>query len=117
MGTHVFGNSHMSDGDTPIAVDDTWPTSACFAFCQVVIKDFSSFAVETFLKFLYKGTVDASPERLCEVIVIADKYQVLQFKNLCLKMVEDWSGDLLCVEIRISGPACPRYICMLQNRT
>lgn len=89
MGTHVFGNSHMSDGDTPIAVDDTWPTSACFAFCQVVIKDFSSFAVETFLKFLYKGTVDASPERLCEVIVIADKYQVLQLKNLCLKMVED----------------------------
>ncbi|CAL1155966.1 unnamed protein product [Cladocopium goreaui] len=56
---------------------------------EVVIKDFSSFAVETFLKFLYKGTVDASPERLCEVIVIADKYQVLQFKNLCLKMVED----------------------------
>eukprot|EP00435_Cladocopium_sp_Y103_P016401 s1278_g4.t1 len=37
---------------------------------------------------LYKGTVDAPPEALCEVSVIADKYQVLQLKNLCLKTVE-----------------------------
>ena len=69
--------------------------AAGFAFCQVVIKDFSSIAVETFLKFLYKGTVDAPPERLCEVSVIADKYQVLQLKNLCLRMLEDCSSDPL----------------------
>ena len=68
----------MSGGDT----------HSC-AFCQVVIKDFSSFVVETFLKFLYQGTVDAPPERLCEVSVIADKYQVLALKKLCLKMLED----------------------------
>eukprot|EP00435_Cladocopium_sp_Y103_P031158 s1278_g7.t2 len=57
---------------------------------EVVIKDFTSFAVETFLKFLYKGSVEnVPPERLCEVSAIADKYQVLQLKNLCLRIVED----------------------------
>lgn len=55
----------------------------------MVIKDFSSFAVETFLKFLYKGTVDAPPEIVCEVSAIADKYQVLELRNLCVNMLED----------------------------
>lgn len=62
---------------------------------QVVIKDFSSFAVETFLKFLYKGTVDAPPEIVCEVSVIADKYQVLELRNLCVKTLEDSSSKML----------------------
>eukprot|EP00435_Cladocopium_sp_Y103_P015110 s1278_g3.t1 len=56
---------------------------------QVVIKDFSSLAVKTFLKFLYMGTLDAPPETICEVSAIADKYQVLELKPICLKMLED----------------------------
>ena len=72
--------------DQQISGDDSDLISARL---QVLIKDFSSFAVETFLKFLYMGTVDAPPEIVCEVSAIADKYQVLELRNLCLKMLED----------------------------
>lgn len=68
----------------------------------MVIKDFSSFAVETFLKFLYKGTVDAPPEIVCEVSAVADKYQVLELRKLCVKMLEDNSSKM-CIAIVVKG--------------
>lgn len=63
------------------------PTS-CIPAQKVVIKDFSTTAVQSFLKFLYSGTLDMPVERLVEVSVIADKYQVMELK-LCLTELQD----------------------------
>ena len=61
----------------------------CIPAQKVVINDFSTAAVESFLKFLYSGTIDMPVERLVEVSAIADKYQVMEFKKLCLTAMED----------------------------
>eukprot|EP00434_Breviolum_minutum_P021765 symbB.v1.2.019212.t1/scaffold1563.1/size111508/5 len=55
---------------------------------EVVIKDFSTAAVESFLKFLYLGTIDM-PVELVEVSVIADKYQIMELKKLCLAELQE----------------------------
>ena len=56
---------------------------------KVVINDFSTAAVESFLKFLYSGTIDMPVERLVEVSAIADKYQIMELKKLCLAELQD----------------------------
>ena len=63
--------------------------------------------------FLYWGTVGAPPETICEVSAIADKYQVLELKNLCLTLVQDWSSDpamssgvVVCVEGFLGFATC-----------
>ena len=40
------------------------------------------------------GTLDSAPEMLIEVSMIADKYQVLELKTLCLDMLKDGIGEL-----------------------
>ena len=56
----------------------------------MVINDFSTAAIESCLKFLYAGTIDDKPvEQLVEVSVIADKYQIMELKKLCLAKLED----------------------------
>lgn len=62
---------------------------------KVVIKDFSTAAVESFLKFLYSGTIDMPVERLVEVSAIADKYQIMELKKLCLTELQDSYSKIL----------------------
>ncbi|CAE7225566.1 ybaR, partial [Symbiodinium necroappetens] len=50
---------------------------------QMVIADFSSRAVEVFLRFLYSGVVEGPLETLVEVCALADKYQVERLQELC----------------------------------
>ncbi|CAE7449702.1 bath-40 [Symbiodinium sp. CCMP2456] len=50
---------------------------------QMVITDFSSRAVEIFLRFLYSGVVEGPLETLVEVCSLADKYQVQRLQELC----------------------------------
>ena len=50
---------------------------------QLVITDFSSEAVEVFLRFLYSGIVEGPLETLIEVCAMADKYQVERLHQLC----------------------------------
>ena len=50
---------------------------------QVVISDFSSGAVEIFLRCLYSGVVRGPLETLVEVSSMADKYQVKRLPELC----------------------------------
>ena len=50
---------------------------------QVVIADFSSEAVEIFLRFLYSGVVEGPLETIVEVCSLADKYQVERLQELC----------------------------------
>eukprot|EP00913_Durusdinium_trenchii_P014498 g13600.t1 len=58
---------------------------------QVVIKDFSSHAMEVFLRFLYSGTLNVDVQTLVEVMVIADKYQVPELSRHC--------NDLLHIQL------------------
>ena len=41
------------------------------------------------MSFAPPGTLDPPPEMLIEVSMIADKYQVLELKTLCLDMLKD----------------------------
>ena len=50
---------------------------------RVVITDFSSEAVETFLRFLYSGVVEGRLETLVEVCSLAEKNQVQRLQELC----------------------------------
>lgn len=61
----------------------------CIPAQKVVINDFSTAAVKSFLKFLYSGSIDMPVERLVEVSVIADKYQVMELNKLCLTELQD----------------------------
>ncbi|CAE7598512.1 bath-42 [Symbiodinium natans] len=56
---------------------------------QVVIGDFSADAVETFLRFLYSGTVEGSLATLVEVAAMADKYQVDELLVLCTEVLQE----------------------------
>ena len=55
---------------------DRMISSGEFIEAQMVITDFSSTAVELFLRFLYSGVVKGPLETLVEVCALADKYQV-----------------------------------------
>ena len=66
---------------------------------EVVVKDFSSTAVEAFLRFLYSGTLLASLPTLIEVGVIADKYQVQPLYASCLGTVRDRLTSYTACEI------------------
>ncbi|CAE7150636.1 unnamed protein product [Symbiodinium necroappetens] len=59
------------------------------AQAQMVIKDFSAAAVETFLRFLYSGVVEGSIPTLVEVGTLADKYQVDKLSALCFRAVQN----------------------------
>ncbi|CAE7285913.1 bath-40 [Symbiodinium sp. CCMP2456] len=56
---------------------------------QVVISDFSSGAVEIFLRVLYSGVVRGPLETLVEVSSMADKYQVKRLLELCTEALQD----------------------------
>lgn len=56
---------------------------------QVVISDFSSGAVEIFLRFLYSGVVRGPLETLVEVSSMADKYQVKRLLELCTEALQE----------------------------
>ena len=73
-------------------VFDTMINSDAFAEssqAQLVIKDFSAAAVETFLRFLYSGVVEGSIPTLVEVGTLADKYQVDKLSALCFRAVQN----------------------------
>lgn len=55
---------------------------------RVIITDFSSTSVETFLRFLYSGVVEGPLEALVEVCALADKYQVEKLQELCTQAFE-----------------------------
>ena len=56
---------------------------------QVVISDFSSGAVEIFLRCLYSGVVRGPLETLVEVSSMADKYQVKRLPELCTEALQE----------------------------
>ncbi|CAE7517499.1 unnamed protein product [Symbiodinium microadriaticum] len=56
---------------------------------QVTITDFSSAAVEAFLRFLHFGTVEGSLATVLELGVLADKYAVSKLHRLCTGTVQD----------------------------
>ena len=111
---------------------DRMISSGEFIEAQMVITDFSSTAVELFLRFLYSGVVKGPLETLVEVCALADKYQVqgLNPGNACqlfafaaryqladlLRMVleEIWINPDFCQHnpepLRLQGPhsrRCP----------
>jgi len=63
---------------------------------QVVIQDFSSDAVKIFLRFLYSGTIEGSPEMLVEVAAMADRYQVSKLRELCVQTVTNTIPEIAC---------------------
>ncbi|CAE7355725.1 PPR4 [Symbiodinium microadriaticum] len=66
---------------------------------EVVIQDFSASAVETFLRFMYSGSVEGSVTAVMEVAAMADKYQVDALQSLCLPRVRKALKPELACEI------------------
>eukprot|EP00913_Durusdinium_trenchii_P025959 g24356.t1 len=55
---------------------------------EVVIKDFSPHGMETFLRFLYSGTLDVDIQTIVEVMAIADKYHVKELSKHCHDLLQ-----------------------------
>ena len=64
---------------------------------RLVISDFSTAAVENFLRFMYSGAVEGSLSMLIEVAALADKYQIATLHAGCLQVVrEKLKPELAC---------------------
>eukprot|EP00439_Symbiodinium_sp_Y106_P044913 s4409_g5.t1 len=70
---------------------------------QVVIEDFSASAVETFLRFLYCGSVVGSATCPVEVSALADKYQVQVLHALCMRLVREALKPVTACDILASA--------------
>lgn len=56
--------------------------------CRIEIVDFSVGAVETFLRFMYSGNLQAGPPIVIEVSALADKYCIGQLQDLCRQAID-----------------------------
>lgn len=81
---------------------------------RVIIGDFYSDTVKSFVHYLYTDEIQCSEELVAELLILADKYRMLALKRKCSKQLRDQMDVTSAIDMLIFAD---KYNCQKLKRT